>query len=85
MSDGSVHFASLMHSDLYFFMHSLYTSHLKQDITLTLKDQNNYKMPFSRGKNLTTSKIPKLHPKGLENQVYNEIRPYMKIIRALVI
>uniref|UniRef100_A0A672RUM2 G2/mitotic-specific cyclin-B3-like n=1 Tax=Sinocyclocheilus grahami TaxID=75366 RepID=A0A672RUM2_SINGR len=26
------------------------------------------KMPFSRGKNPNTSKIPKLHPKGLENQ-----------------
>uniref|UniRef100_A0A672RT36 G2/mitotic-specific cyclin-B3-like n=1 Tax=Sinocyclocheilus grahami TaxID=75366 RepID=A0A672RT36_SINGR len=25
-------------------------------------------MPFSRGKNPNTSKIPKLHPKGLENQ-----------------
>ncbi|XP_077084080.1 G2/mitotic-specific cyclin-B3 isoform X2 [Siphateles boraxobius] len=25
-------------------------------------------MPFSRGKKPTTSKIPKLHPKGLENQ-----------------
>jgi len=62
------HISSLSCIKLYY----LFTSHLKQDITERSEQLN--KMPFSRGKKPTTSKIPKLHPKGLENQVYNEIR-----------
>lgn len=76
LSNWNDDFCTSLHIIVLILIHSLCPLHLKQGKTV--------KMPFSRGKKPTTSKIPKLNSKKLENMVHYEIMYKTKLWILLI-